>query len=440
VSAIDSGWGPGDVVEVSQDMSDTQAQRHDPYGAFRVPEFRAFWFFRLFVSTAFQIQGMAVSWQIYQLTHSLVALSMIGLVAAAPALGVSLFAGHVADVMSRRAILWLSTGLLVAATAGLSILSMTKLGGFLHAHPWTIYGGIFLGGLCRGFLSPAQFGLLGQIVPPEMYGNASAWNSTVWQIACIVGPALAGILYYWQGPAVTYALGTLLLLAGWGCLTRIHPPPARAARPEQSIFASIHEGLRFVFSNQVVLGAMALDLFAVLFGGAVALLPVYAEDILHTGAVGAGFLRAAPAVGSLIVGIYLSYAPVARRAGLAMMWNIVGFGLSMILFGISKNFYLSFLWLLLSGGFDAVSVFVRWTTYQIVTPDHMKGRVAAVSSIFVGSSNEIGEFETALVAKLMGVVPSVVFGGSMTLLVVAYTAWAAPKLRQLDMSNMHEHA
>lgn len=192
-----------------------------------------------------------------------------------------------------------------------------------------------------------------------------------------------------------------------------------------------------MFRNQIILGAMSLDLFAVLFGGAVALLPIYAGEILHTGPLGLGLLRAAPAVGSAIVGVYLSYRPITRRAGTALMCNVVGFGIAMILFGISKNFWLSFLWLVLSGGFDAVSVFVRWTMFQIVTPDHMKGRVAAVSSIFVGSSNEIGEFESGVMAKLMGTVASVVFGGCMTLVVVSVTAWRAPKLRKLDSLAGH---
>jgi MFS family permease len=417
-------------------MDDAPTRRRDPYAAFRVPEYRAFWFFRLFVSSAIQIQSVAVGWQIYELTHSPMSLGLIGLAEAIPALGVSLLAGHVADVMSRRGILWLATGLFMFATAGLAAVSLPGFDGFLHAHTWPIYAVIFLTGLCRGFISPAQFGLMGQILPPELYGNASAWNSTVWQIACIAGPALTGVLYHWSGPVLTYGLSAAFLLIGWGFLFGVKAPPTRAALPEQSIFVSIREGLRFVTRNQIILAAMSLDLFAVLFGGAVALLPIYADKILQTNAIGFGFLRAAPAVGSLVVGIYLSFRPVAGRAGVAMLWNVTGFGVSMILFAVSTNFYLSFLWLMLSGCFDAVSVFVRWTAYQIVTPDHMKGRVAAVSSIFVGSSNEIGEFESGYMAALMGTVPSVVFGGCMTLLVVAFTAWRAPKLRGLDLSKM----
>ncbi len=420
-------------------MPEPTTQPADAYAAFRVADYRAFWFYRLFGSSAIQIQSVAVGWQIYQLTHDPLKLGLIGLAEAVPALGVSLLAGHVADVMSRRTILRVSNALLFFATAALAFISMPSLHGFLDAHLWVIYAVIFVTGLCRGFLSPAHFGLLGQIVPPELYGNASIWNANVWQAACIGGPAAAGFLYGLNGPAVTYALAAVMLLAGLVCLMVINAPPTRAKRAELSVLASIHEGLNFVFRSQVILGAMSLDLFAVLFGGAVALLPIYADEILHTGATGLGLLRAAPAVGSALVGVYLSYKPITRRAGPALMWNVVGFGVSMILFGISKLFWLSFFWLFLSGCFDAVSVFVRWTMFQIVTPDHMKGRVAAVSSIFVGSSNEIGEFESGVMAKLLGTVPSVIFGGCMTLLVAGAISWLAPKLRRLDLSTVkHE--
>jgi MFS family permease len=420
-------------------VPDQPNQTTDAYAAFRVPDYRAFWFYRLFGSSAIQIQSVAVGWQIYSLTHDPLKLGLIGLAEAVPALGVSLLAGHVADVMSRRTILCIANALLFLATAALAVISLPAMHDFLTAHLWLIYGVIFLTGLCRGFLSPAHFGLLGQIVPPELYGNASVWNANVWQAACIGGPAAAGFLYGFSGPAVTYGLAAVMLLAGLGCLLVIAAPPTRAKRPEQSVMDSIHEGLRFVFRSQVILGAMSLDLFAVLFGGAVALLPIYADQILHTGSTGLGLLRAAPAVGSAVVGVYLSHRPITRRAGPALMWNVVGFGLSMILFGISKIFWLSFFWLFLSGCFDAVSVFVRWTMFQMVTPDHMKGRVAAVSSIFVGSSNEIGEFESGVMAKLLGTVPSVIFGGCMTLLVAGGISWLAPKLRRLDLSTVkHE--
>jgi len=408
------------------------AGRPDAYAAFRLPAYRAFWLYRLFGSSAIQIQSVAVGWQIYELTHDPLKLGLIGLAEAVPALGVALLAGHVADVMSRRSILLISNGLFILATAALAAVSLPSLHDFLVGHLWVIYAVIFLTGLCRGFLSPAHFGLLGQIVPPELYGNASIWNANVWQAACIGGPAAAGFLYGVCGPAMTYGLATAMIFLGWVCLMALDAPPSRAPRSDQSIVASIREGLSFVFRNQVILGAMSLDLFAVLFGGAVALLPIYAGEILHTGPLGLGFLRAAPAVGSALVGLYLSYRPITRRAGTALFWNVGGFGVAMILFGISKNFWFSFLWLVLSGGFDAVSVFVRWTMFQIVTPDHMKGRVAAVSSIFVGSSNEIGEFESGVAAKLLGTVASVVFGGCMTLIVASLIAWRAPKLRQLD--------
>lgn len=429
-------------------MPDPATPTTDAYAAFRVADYRAFWFYRLFGSSAIQIQSVAVGWQVYQLARddlhldvkaAAMKLGLIGLAEAVPALGVALLAGHVADVMSRQTILRISNALLFVVTATLAIISLPGMHPFLAGHLWLIYGVIFLTGLCRGFLGPAHFGLIGQIVPPELYGNASVWNANAWMAACIGGPAAAGFLYGFNGPAVTYGLSAIMLLAGLGCLMAIKAAPTRAKRAEQSVIASIHEGLRFVFRSQVILGAMSLDLFAVLFGGAVALLPIYAKEILNTDSTGLGLLRAAPAIGSTLVGIYLSYRPITRKAGPALMWNVAGFGVAMILFGISKIFWLSFFWLFLSGCFDAVSVFVRWTMFQIVTPDHMKGRVAAVSSIFVGSSNEIGEFESGVMAKLLGVVPSVLFGGCMTLVTAGIIGWLAPKLRKLDLSTVkHE--
>jgi hypothetical protein len=294
-------------------MPATSTGPTDAYAAFRLPAYRAFWLYRLFGSSAIQIQSVAVGWQIYELTKDPQKLGLIGLAEAVPALGVSLLAGHVADVMSRGAILRISNGLMLFATAALAALSLPSLHQFLVDHLWLIYGVIFLTGLCRGFLSPAHFGLLGQIVPTELYGNASIWNANVWQAACIGGPAAAGFLYGYCGAAWTYGLSALMLFLGWASLFAIKTPPAtRVARAEQSIVASIHEGLRFVFSNQVILGAMSLDLFAVLFGGAVALLPIYADQILHTGPFGLGLLRASPAIGSALVGVYLSYRPIRR--------------------------------------------------------------------------------------------------------------------------------
>jgi len=423
-------------------MSAVANQPTDALAALRVPAFRAFWFFRLFVSTAIQIQGVAVGWQVYELTHKPLMLGFIGLAEAVPALGIALYAGHVADIMSRRTILRISTGLFFVASVALSMVSYPSFHDYLFGHIWLIYIIIFATGLSRGFLSPAQFGLLGQIVPKELYSNASIWNANVWQAACIVGPGIAcGMAFATQhSPAVfsviTYAISAVMLFAGWWCLLGIPNLKISNSRQDQSIIASIHEGLRFVFRSQVIFGSMALDLFAVLFGGAVALLPIYAGEILHTGPFGLGLLRMAPAVGSAIVGLYLSWRPITRRAGAALMWNVAGFGMTMILFAVCTNAYWAFFWLALSGGFDAVSVFVRWTMFQIVTPDHMKGRVASVSSIFVGSSNEIGECESGLVATWMGTVPSVVFGGCMTMVVVAATSLLAPKLRALDMTKV----
>jgi MFS family permease len=405
--------------------------KHDPFAVLKVADFRLLLLSRTLLTIALQVQGMAVGWQIYELTKNPLALGLIGLAEVLPAITVSLYAGHLADIVDRKTIISMSVLVLFLSIGSLSIISLSHLSLALTCA--LIYAIIAISGLARGFYAPSVFALVSQIVPRPLFGNAAAWNSSSWQASAIAGPIIGGFLYVKLGAGLTYAVSTLFILIGLFCLLCLKSKTDLSAAPKGTVRESIAEGLRFVFSNQIILGSMALDLFAVLFGGAVALLPIFADSIFHRGPEALGMLRAAPSVGAFLVASLLAFTPVKRKAGVIFLAVVAGFGLCMIGFGLSTSFYLSLALLALSGIFDGISVYVRSTIYQLNTPDDMKGRVAAVNSIFIGSSNEIGEFESGVMAKLMGTVPSVVFGGCMTLLVVLVTAWRAPKLRRLDL-------
>lgn len=408
-----------------------------PYAALKIADFRALLAGRLMGTVALQIQGMAVGWQMYSLTKDPLALGFVGLSEAIPAIGVALYAGHVADKVDRRKIALCSVfslvvcmGALAASTAALQ--NSNSLVGI-------IYLIIALSGFARGFFGPALFGLTGDIVPREHYPNAAAWGSAAWQASAVAGPIVGGALYLWLKAANTYFVSTVLLLVAFflfsGIKTRMK---AKEEKEETKVMENIKEGLHFVFTTQVVLAAMAMDLFAVLFGGAVALLPMFTDQIFHMGPRALGILRAAPSVGALITAAYLAHRPITKHAGHIFLASVAGFGLCMIGFGLSKNYYLSLVLLAVSGMLDGISVYIRGTIYQLMTPDHMKGRVSAVNNIFIGSSNEIGEFESGTAAKFFGLVPSVVIGGCLTLLVVVVTMFKAPKLRKLDMKTLYK--
>jgi MFS family permease len=407
---------------------------NDPYAALASRDFRLLLIGRLLTTLALQIQGMAVGWQIYALTKSALCLGLIGLSEAFPAIGVALYAGHVADVVDRRLIILTVSAWLVLSVALLGVCSAAIAGAAILVP--IIFCIIALSGLARGFYAPAMFGMVSDIVPRELYGNASAWNTATWQASAVAGPVVGGLLYVCFGPAVTYAFATCLLASSLFCFFLVKTTTALKAKDDISVFENIKEGVRFVFSNQIILGAMALDLFAVLFGGAVALLPIFTSEIFRLGPQGLGLLRAAPSVGSFLIAAWLTHRPLVRHTGAILLASVAGFGFCMIGFGLSTSFYVSLFLLALSGAFDGVSIYVRSTIIQLLTPNDMKGRVAAVNSIFIGSSNEIGEFESGVTAKLMGLVPSVVFGGCMTLIVVLATTIKAPKLRGLHMQHL----
>jgi hypothetical protein len=372
-----------------------------------------------------EAQIVVVGWQVYEQTKDPLALGLIGLAEALPFIAIALYAGHVADRANRRVIALAGTfGLLLSAVA---LLLFTI---FHIRQVWPIYLVIFLSGIGRSFTRPAVTALSAELVPRELYSNAVAWRSSTWQFAAVFGPAAGGLLYGFAGAAVAYGTVCVFMAASMVAIAAIRHTARPAATEEMTVGESLRIGLRFVWDEPVLLAAMSLDLFAVLFGGAVALLPIFAR-MLGAGPEGLGVLRAAPAIGSFLSGVYIAHRPPFRRAGLTLLASVAAFGLGIIAFALSRNFYLSLAILTFSGMADQVSVVIRGTLVQSVTPDYLLGRVSAVNSIFIGSSNEIGAFESGVAARLLGTVPSVIFGGAMTLLVVAITALASPRLRRL---------
>lgn len=420
----------------------TKTNKQDPYQALRYREFNVFLLLRFAMVFAWSMQFIVIEWEVYSLTKNPLSLGLIGLMEVIPAVGMALFAGHMVDQREKK-------GLLVKCILGFSVISF---GLFLLTWPkivggwstdailYSIYFLVFLGGLVRAFLGPTIFSLLSLIVPKKVYPNAATWSSSVWQIGSVLGPAIAGfsinyIGVHWSMCSV-FACSVFALIA----LSQISKKPILNPKIGEPIMESLKEGLKFVFNNKTILGVLSLDMVAVLFGGAVALLPVFAQDILKVGPEGFGVLRAAPAVGAFITMLVSAYVPLYKKAGMKLLAAIFVFGLSIILFGVSTIFWVSVVALFLSGLADGISVVIRQTILQLKTPDHMRGRVAAVNSMFVGSSNELGAFESGLTAKLMGTVVSVVFGGSMTLLTVLGFGIQSPTFRNLDLrKDMEDH-
>jgi MFS family permease len=406
--------------------------KHDAYAALKVKDFRLFVSARFFITLAVNLQAVIVGWQVYEITHDPLSLGLIGLAEALPSIAVSLYAGHVADIIQRKKIILTCIFLLAICSIALLLFSFntTELTRQLGVLP--IYAVVFLSGIARGFLTPANFAYMPQLVPREIFKNAITWNSSFWQTALIAGPAMGGFIYGFFGLQTAYVVDVTLTCLALLLIAFVSYKPLPPATTEQSTSEKIQAGLKFVFNNKIILGAISLDLFAVLFGGAVALLPIFAKEVLHAGAEALGLLRSAPPVGAVLVAFYFAHNPISRNMGKKLLWSVAGFGLCMIAFSLSTSFWLSLIILMLSGCFDGVSVIIRSTLLQTLTPENMKGRVSAVNNIFIGSSNEIGMFESGLAARLMGLVPSVIFGGCMTLLTVSLTAWRAPSLRKLQ--------
>jgi len=404
----------------------------DPYAVFRSPDYRWFIASLGLITLGLQIQGVVVAWQVYDRTGDPLALGLVGLSEAIPFLAVALFGGHAADRVNRLRLCMLAALSLAFCSALLWLFTWRGAAGPMATAVAPIYGIIFLTGIVRAFYRPANAALGTDLLPKELYANGSTWRVSVFHTGMVIGPAMGGVLYAWRGPAVAHFLVLVLLLAGFVGLLFIRYVPRPVQPRAGSIFASLGQGLRFVFSQRLLLSAISLDLFAVLFGGAVAVLPIFAREVLLTGPQGLGALRAAPAVGSVLMGVTMAHLPPLRRAGRTLLLCVAAFGLTMIAFALSRSFGLSLLLLAASGAVDNVSVVLRSTLLQSLTPAHMLGRVSSVNQLFIGSSNEIGAFESGLAARLLGLVPSVVFGGCMTLLVVATTAWKVPELRRMD--------
>ena len=386
------------------------------------------------LTLALQIQFVVLSWQVFQLTHDYLSLGLLGLAEAIPAVGLALYGGYIADRYDRRKIIVIVMAAQFISSAALMAISIAyekHPGQYSSAFPFYII--MFCVGLLRGFYSPAQMPLMTQVVPREAYANSSAWNSTFWHIAVVLGSSGGGLLLGFCGKFATYSVVIIILLIGFIQVIRISPQPLQIVLRQEGMMVSIKQGLSFVFNNQMIFGAMLLDLIAVLFGGATALLPVFASEVLHVGEQGFGILRAAPFVGSVVMALYMTKHPPLKNAGKKLLFCVAGFSLCMIFFAISRDFYLSLFILALSGGFDNVSVVIRSTILQFYTPDEMRGRVASVSTMFISSSNEIGAFESGFAAKLLGLIPSVLFGGGVALASVGATLIGLPKLRKLEL-------
>lgn len=400
-------------------------------------EFRLFLTTRICLTIALQMQAVITGWHIYKLTEDPFSLGLIGLAEAIPAISIALYAGHIADVSSKKKILLKSILVLLGCSVGLSLVSSDEFViGF--SPEWSVNGMyffIFLSGFARGFYAPAGFSFIAQLVAKEQLVTASTLNSSAWQMAAIAGPAAGGLCYAWLDITPTFFIIIAFIVLAATAMYFITSKPISSVNKNEAIISRLEVGIKYVFSNKVILSAITLDLFAVLFGGAVALLPVFANEILNAGPQGLGILRAAPSIGASITMIWLSVKKPFKKPGVVLLWCVAAFGICMIGFAWSTFFWLSAFLLLLSGAFDSVSVVIRGNILQLQTPDEMRGRVSAVNTMFIGSSNEIGAFESGLAARLLGTVPSVVFGGCMTLLVVGITALKANQLKRFSYDN-----
>ncbi|WP_437677585.1 MFS transporter [Sorangium sp. So ce131] len=398
-----------------------------PFDAFKSRDFRVYAPARLLATVAFQMQSVAVGFQIYSLTRSPLALGYVGLAQFLPVAGLSLVAGHAADRFDRR-------GILVLCYLTLSLASLALF--FIARSPSpslpAIYAALVLIGTARAFQGPAGSSLLPSLVPTVHFQNAATWQSTLWQVGAIGGPSLGGLLYgAWGAPAPVYLTASVALAAASAGILAVRVRTGRLEKRPPSLATAL-AGLRYVFRKKLLLGAISLDFMAVFLGGAVALLPAYAADVLHVGSRGLGFLRAAPSVGAGLMAVLLAFRPIARHAGAKMLFSVGVFGLATIAFGLSQSFYLSLAALTVLGAADMVSVVVRMTLEQLATPPEVRGRVSAVNMVFVGASNELGEFESGTLASLVGTVPAVVFGGVGTISVVLLWSRLFPELRAVD--------
>ena len=409
----------------------------DPYAALRIKEFNLFLLVRFALIFGWSMQFIIIEWKVYELTGDPLYLGLIGLMEIIPALSMALFAGHIVDQKEKRNLLALCIAAFSLISFCLFWVTSDGMSQKLSKQNilYIIYGLVFFGGFLRSFFGPIIFSLVALIVPKKIYPNAATWNSSIWQMARVLGVAFAGFSINWLG--VHWSLSIIFILVSFSffILFKIDRKPVLNPKIGEPVLESLKEGIRFVFKTKAILGALALDMFSVLFGGAIALLAIFAEDILKIGPQGFGILVAAPSVGSFLTMLVTAYIPISKNAGMKLLAAIFGFGVCIIVFGLSSVFWVSVLALFFSGVTDGVSMVIRQTILQLKTPDHMRGRVSSVNSMFVGSSNELGAFESGVTAKLMGTAAAVVFGGTMTLITVVSTGILNPTLRRLDLTE-----
>ena len=395
--------------------------------AFQYPSFVFFQAARFFIVLATEMQSVAVGWQVYEITRRPLDLGLVGLAQFLPGILLFLVSGHVADHYDRRKLIVICYVGFALCCGLLLVTSMRNVRSVYY-----IFAVLVLLGVVRSFTGPVSRALVPQLLPEEHFTNAVAWASTIFQGAAILGPALGGLIYaFFRGPSAVYILAVIMAIAAVVCTLKIKTQSKPRSR-EPINLTTVSAGLRYIWREKVVLGSISLDLFAVFLGGAVALLPVYAREILLTGPWGLGLLRAAPGVGAATMAIFLAHRPFRRKVGLIMLWCVAGFGFFTILFGISRSLVLSLIALFFVGATDMVSVIVRAVLIQVATPDEMRGRVNAVDMVFIGASNEFGEFESGLTAQWLGTLPAVVLGGIGTIIVTAIWAWRFPELRKVE--------
>jgi MFS family permease len=412
-------------------------QKLDPYAALRFKEFNIFLFIRFILVFGWSMQFIIIEWEVYNLTKDPLSLGLIGLAEVIPAVSMALFAGHIVDQKEKKKLFVLAiSAFLMIAIGYYFITSDYVYSTFSSNHILIgIYSLVFLGGFVRAFFGPIIFSLVALIVPKKIYPNAATWSSSTWQLAAVIGPAFAGFSIGWIGVNTSMACVLVSISLALILTIFIKKKPILNPKIGEPILQSLKAGLSFVYRTKAILVAITLDMVAVLFGGAIALLPIYAQDILEVGSEGFGVLRAAPAIGSVVIMFASAYIPLTKNAGKKLLIAIFVFGLSIIAFGVSSIFWLSVFALFIYGVTDGVSMIIRQTILQLKTPDEVRGRVASVNSIFIGSSNELGAFESGVAAKLIGTVPAVVFGGVMTILTVGFTALKFPKFTKLDLTE-----
>jgi len=408
---------------------------HQPYAVFRFASFRWFVVSLLAMGMAAQVQLVVVGWEIYQLTQDPLSLGLLGLSEVIPYLAVALYAGHVVDRRDRKLVSLAALVVLLAASAALFVMALSEP---VPSRVWPFYLVFGACGLARSFLQVSRSALVAEVVPRALYPNAATWRSSTWQAGTVAGPALGGVLFATLGARWTLGVNLAFGVIALGAMLLIRHQPTPLAGGAVSVLRNLVEGLRYVRRQRVILGALTLDLLAVFFGGVVALLPIFASDVLKVGADGFGMLQAAPGAGAVIMAFYLAHRRPFRHAGPVLLAAVTVFGLAILAFALSRSFAVSVLLLAISGAADNASAVIRSTLIQVKVPPEMLGRVSSVNAIFIGSSNELGYFESGVAARLLGAVPAALFGGAMTLLTVALIAWRVPDVRKLGVIQREE--